>query len=99
MDRLRFTDGFLVLNFTTGQNLIFHEITGLSHMTILGESVGMAKGVPNPWILVGLLSLLTLAIFVLDVSLAVWRRGDRRLAMLVGGSIVFFVLAGSEKPR
>lgn len=89
--------GSLLLNFTTGQNLIFHEITGLSHMTILGESVGMAKGVPNPWILVGLLSLLTLAIFVLDASLAVWRRGDRRLATLVGGSIVFFVLAGSAE--
>jgi PAS domain S-box-containing protein len=36
-----------------------------------------------------------LVIFVADASVAVWRRGDRRKALMLGGSIVFFVLAGA----
>ena len=46
---------------------------------------------PNPWILVAQLSLLLLVIFVVDAAITVWRRGDRRQALVVGGSIVFFV--------
>ena len=43
--------------------------------------------------LVGQLSALALLVFVADASLTVWRRGDRRKALLVGGSIVLFVMA------
>ena len=45
--------------------------------------------------LVGQFSLLLLVIFVADAAISVWRRGDRRHALLVGGSIVFFVVAGT----
>jgi signal transduction histidine kinase len=45
--------------------------------------------------LVGQLSLLALVIFVVDAAIAVWRRGDRRLAVMVGGSIAFFLLLGT----
>jgi two-component system, LuxR family, sensor kinase FixL len=85
----------LFLNYLTGQNLNYREITSLQSISFLGESVSIAKGVPNPWMLVGHLSLLVLVVFVADAALAVWRRGERRLAVIVGGSIVFFVLAGS----
>jgi two-component system sensor kinase FixL len=85
----------LFLNYFTGQNLNYREITSLQSISFLGESVSIAKGVPNPWMLVGHLSLLVLVVFVADAALAVWRRGERRLAVIVGGSIVFFVLAGS----
>jgi two-component system sensor kinase FixL len=85
----------LFLNYFTGQNLNYREITSLQSISFLGESVSIAKGVPNPWMLVGHLSLLALVVFVADAALAVWRRGERRLAVIVGGSIVFFVLAGS----
>ena len=34
-------------------------------------------------------------VFVADAAITVWRRGDRRQALVVGGSIVFFVLAGT----
>ena len=34
-------------------------------------------------------------IFVADAGITVWRRGDRRQAVVVGGSIVFFVLAAT----
>jgi two-component system sensor kinase FixL len=84
----------LFLNFLTGQNLNYRQITSLHNISFLGEAVSIAKGVPNPWMLVGQLSLLALVIFVADAALAVWRRGDRRLAVIAGGSIAFFVLAG-----
>ena len=45
--------------------------------------------------LVGHLSLLLFVIFVVDAGITVWRRGDRRQAVVVGGSIVFFVLAAT----
>ena len=78
-----------------GQNLNYREVTRLRHIPFLGESVSVAEGVPNPWMLVGQLSLLLLVVFVADATITVWRRGDRRQALVVGGSIVFFVLAGT----
>ena len=45
--------------------------------------------------LVGRLSLLLLMIFVLDAAVSLWRRGERRQALSMGGSTVFFVVAGT----
>jgi hypothetical protein len=58
-------------------------------------SVAVAEGIPNPWMLIGQLSLLLFVIFVADAAITVWQRGDRRQAMLVGGSIVFLAIAGT----
>jgi PAS domain S-box-containing protein len=85
----------LLLDFLVGQNLNYLEITRLRHIPFLGESVSVAKGVANPCMLVGQLSLLLLVLFVSDATVAVWRRGNRRQALAVGGSIVFFTLAGT----
>jgi two-component system, LuxR family, sensor kinase FixL len=41
----------LLLNFLVGQNLNYREITRLRHVPFLGESVSVAEGVPNPWML------------------------------------------------
>ena len=85
----------LLLDFSVGQNLNYREITRLRHIPFLGESVQIAEGVPNPWMLVGQLSLLVLLIFVADASATAWRRGDRQKAITVGGSIVFFTLVST----
>jgi two-component system sensor kinase FixL len=85
----------LLLNFLTGQNLNYREVTGLRHIPFLGESVSAAEGVSNPWMLVGQLSLLLFVAFVADATITVWRRGDGRQVLVTGGSIVFFVLAGT----
>ena len=85
----------LLLDFLTGQNLNYLEVTRLRHIPFFGEFVSVAEGVSNPWMLVGQLSLLLLVIFVADATVTVWRRGDRRQALVVGGSIVFFVLAAT----
>jgi two-component system sensor kinase FixL len=84
----------LLPNFLTGENLNYREIAGVSHVRLFGESVSVAEGVPNPWMLVGQLSLLLTLIFVADAAIAVWRRGERRRAWMVGGSIGLFTLAG-----
>ena len=85
----------LMLNFILTPNLNYREITGLRHIRFLGESVSVAEGVRNPWMLVGQSSFLLLVIFVVDAVLAVWRRGDRRQALSLGGAIVFFAVAGT----
>jgi len=85
----------LFLNFLTGQNLNYREVTGLGHLSFLGETVSIGQGMPNPWMLVGQLSSLWLLIFVVDAATAVWQRGDRRRALMVGGGVVFFVLAAT----
>ncbi len=53
----------LLLNFGPAPNLNYREISALRHVPFLGDTVSVAEGVPNPWMLVGLLSLLLLAIF------------------------------------
>ena len=37
---------------------------------------------------------LLILVFVADASVTAWRRGDRRKALMVGGSVEFFLLAG-----
>jgi two-component system sensor kinase FixL len=85
----------LVLNFLVGQNLNYLEITGLLRIRFLGESVAVAKGVANPLMLVGQLSLVLLIAFVADAAISVWRRGARRLALVTGGSILFCILGAT----
>lgn len=85
----------LLLNFLTGQNLNYREVTGLRHIPFLGESISIGEGVSNPWMLVGQLSLLLFVVFVADATITVWRLSDPRHMLVTGGSIVFFVLAGT----
>jgi two-component system, LuxR family, sensor kinase FixL len=84
----------LLLNFLVGQNLNYREVTALRHIPFLGETVSLGVGVSNPLMLVGQLSLLLLVIFTVDATITVWHRGDRRQAVITGGSIVFFALTG-----
>ena len=85
----------LLLNFGPAPNLNYREISALGHLPFLGEMVSVAEGAPNPWMRVGQLNLLLLAIFVADASLVAWRRGDRRQALAVGGSIAFFAVGAT----
>jgi two-component system sensor kinase FixL len=80
----------LLLNFGPAANLNYREVSALRHVPFLGEAVSVGEGARNPWMLVGQLSLLLFVVFVADASLAAWRNGDRRLALVVGGSAVFF---------
>src|SRR6266567_124052 len=46
----------LMLNFLTGVNMNYREITAVRRIPFRGEPVSIAVGVPNPWMLVGQLS-------------------------------------------
>src|SRR5437773_3382218 len=88
----------LILNFIFSPNINFRQITALRHVSFFGEPVSVvASGVPNPWMLVAQLSLLLLVIFVTDAAITVWRRGERRHALVVGGSILLFVTVGTAE--
>lgn len=87
----------LVIDFLQTPNLNYREITRLREVTFLGETVAIAEGVPNPWMLVGQVSLLLLVVFAVEATIAAWRQGDRQRAVVVGGGIVFFVTAGSAQ--
>jgi two-component system sensor kinase FixL len=85
----------LILNFVFSPNLNYREITGLRHVRFLGDSVSVAEGRSNPWMLVGQASFLLLAVFVVDVWRTVRRRSDPPQARWLTGVIVFFVLAAT----
>ena len=85
----------LLLNFGPAANLNYREVSALRRVAFFGDTVSVGVGVPNPWMLVGQLSLLLFVVFVADASLAAWQRGDRRQALVVGGSLVFFAVGGA----
>ena len=87
----------LVVNFILSPNINYREITSMRQVRFFGEPVSIAHGVPNPWMLVAQFSLLLLVIFVVDATITVWRRGNHRQALLVGGSIVLLVGLGSAQ--
>jgi len=82
----------LAPNFLAKYNLNYKEITALRQVRFLGEDVSIAEGVLNPWMILGQLSSLLLLVFLVDASITVWKRGERRRACLLGGSLVFFIL-------
>jgi PAS domain S-box-containing protein len=81
----------LILDFSFSPNLNFREITGLRHVPFLGETVSIPQGIPNPWMLVGQLSLVLLLVFLVDVVITLWRRGERRTLLMLSLSMLFFI--------
>jgi two-component system, LuxR family, sensor kinase FixL len=80
----------LILNFILTPNLNFRRITSLRHFSWWGsEMISMPLGVASPWGFLSLVSLLLLLIFFVDATITVWRRGDRRRALVLGGSMIF----------
>jgi two-component system, LuxR family, sensor kinase FixL len=82
---------YALLSFVVGQ-LNYREVTSVRHIQFLGESVTVLGGVPNPMMLFGQFAAMLLLIFVADATVTAWRRGDRRKALVVGGSVELFLL-------
>jgi two-component system, LuxR family, sensor kinase FixL len=86
----------LVLNFAVPANLNYREITSLRRIDFFGQPVSVvAEGITNTWNFLGPLSSLLLVLFVVDASIRLWRtekRDSRRRALVVGGSIVVFIV-------
>jgi two-component system sensor kinase FixL len=89
----------LILNFILTPNLNFQRITSLRHFSWWGgEMISVPFGVANPWGLLSSVSLLLLLIFFVDATIAVWRRGDRRRALVLGGSMIFGAILAWHVP-
>jgi two-component system, LuxR family, sensor kinase FixL len=83
----------LILNFVFTPNLNYRGITVLRHVRFLGESVSIVEGIANPWMLVGQTSLLLFLVFLVDVAITMWRRGERRSLLILSCSMAFFIAA------
>lgn len=81
----------VLLNFTTGVNVNYQDVTGLQQSRFLGELVSSPVGTLNAWQIVAQIANLLLVAFVVDASVTLWRLGDplsRRRAAIVGGGIL-----------
>ncbi len=83
----------LILDLLPVPKLIFLQITAVRTVeTFGGATYTVAEGIRNPWHAVFYMGVLLLVVFVADASVTLWRRGARRRAVRVGGSITFFLL-------
>lgn len=85
----------LVLNFVTGENLNYLEATSFKQVTFFGEPVAIVSGEANPAMLLGQLGVLLLLILAADAGITAWRRGERRQALMVSGSVAALLVAGA----
>ena len=83
----------MLLNVVPGQELAFRQLTSLRQVEFLGETVNVLSGVPNRATPIAQLATLLVLVFVADAAVTAWRRGDRRKALMVGGSVEFFLVA------
>jgi hypothetical protein len=68
-------------------------------LTIWGdETIVIPRGELSDWYCLPPLSVMAFTIFIMDAALTMWRRGksdDRRRALLISGSFVWFLVLGS----
>ena len=86
---------YLLVAFLVWGNVNYLEITSLRHVPFLGGSVTVFEGIRNPWMLFGYATMGLIFIFVADASVTAWRRGERRKALMIGGSVEFFLFLGT----
>ena len=86
----------LGLNFATGVNINYLELSELQLMSVWGGmQVAVPIGTVNPWMIVGQLNIVLFVLYVLDTMRTTWREStqdDRWRAVRVCGGIAAFVL-------
>lgn len=83
----------LVLNFIVSPAVYYTSLEEIRRIPFLGSVVSVVDGIPNPLTIVGQLSLLLLAAYLVDTTLRSYRLHSPNRALRVGLSSVFFVLA------
>ena len=83
----------LVLNFIVSPSVYYTSLEDIRRIPFLGSVVSVVDGIPNPLTIVGQLSLLLLAAYLVDTTLRSYRQYSPNRALRVGLSSVFFVLA------
>jgi two-component system, LuxR family, sensor kinase FixL len=85
----------LLVNFLHPPNFNFDRIDSLHRIPLWGDAAVIPVGVVSPWTRLGQLISALLFAFVADAAVTVWRRGERRKAALIGGSMLLFVAVGT----
>ena len=89
----------LIVNLILTPNINFRKITSIRHLGLWGgEMASLPVGVPNPWGVLSLISLLLLLAFFVDATITVWKRGDRQRALIIGGSMIFGTIVAWHVP-
>ncbi len=90
----------VLANFAMPGNAVFISLTDLRiETTFWGEPFTVAEGVLNPIKYLSDVASLLIMCFVADASLRAYRRGLQRKALVIGGSILFFIIvAGVHTP-
>jgi PAS domain S-box-containing protein len=88
----------LILNFSFPHGINFRNVSDVRYFSWAGETVAVPIGAPNAWGVLSVISLLVLLVFSVDATIAVWRRGHRRRAFLVGGSMIFGAILAWHVP-
>jgi signal transduction histidine kinase len=84
----------IVANFLTSGNLTFSEIYELQRITTFwGDEFSIPLGKENPWKYLADISSLLILIYVLEASYKKCQRGERKKAWMIGGAIIFFIIA------
>jgi len=83
----------LVINFAVGESGNFLHVTSLHAVPLMGEQVAMAVGERNPWRAIGQIAIFLLMLYFIAASVHAWRNRRRLAAVLVGGSLTFFMAA------
>ncbi|MEN9315857.1 MAG: hypothetical protein RIS35_2250 [Pseudomonadota bacterium] len=90
----------LVANFATEGSVHYLTIRSLRTVSFLGEAIAnVDEVVLNPLAVTMPIASLLFVAYVLDASVTLWRSGDitlRRRAVIVGGGMVFAVVAASS---
>ena len=85
----------LIINFVSPGSLVFTHVEEIKRQTTFwGESFRVGMGPANPWNLLANIAVVLILIYVVGASIKAWRRSEHRQAIVIGGSIVIFLLFG-----
>ncbi|MBT8382770.1 MAG: sigma 54-interacting transcriptional regulator [Ignavibacteriaceae bacterium] len=90
----------IIVNFISPNGVVYSEIMELNRLSLpWGEQYTTAKGIDNPLKFISDIPSLLLVIFIVDASIQLVKKGDKRRAFWIGGSSFFFILlAGTHTP-
>ncbi|MBK7977615.1 MAG: PAS domain-containing sensor histidine kinase [Deltaproteobacteria bacterium] len=84
----------LVVNFASDVSFNYSSISAVHAVHVLGATISCVEAEANPWVVLGPATGIAALAFVLDASIALWRRGDarnRQRAVTIGGGLLVWV--------
>lgn len=79
-------------NIITDVPAVRHAVALHQATTFGGVQFTVSSTINGPWNLVEIFSVLLVIAFVLDASMRLWRQGGQRRAVIVGGSMIVFLM-------